>query len=64
MSDSPWWADHPYADVAAIEREFLKNKAEFIVAMRGAVTWSEYDNMTQAEINALIDAFNKAHKQT
>lgn len=62
MSTAPWWEGHPQANIALIEAEFLKNKAEFIIAMRGAVTWSEYDNMTQDEINACIGALNKAAK--
>ena len=63
MSDTPWWEGHPYADVEAIEREYLKAKAEFLVALNGVVTWSEYDNLTYKEINALVDALNKRARE-
>lgn len=52
---------HPYYNLDLIARERAKDKAEFCLAT--GVQPSEYDNLTQYEINAFIEVANKRAKQ-
>lgn len=51
---------HPYFNLDLIAKDNAKAKAEFCIAT--GVHPSEYDNLTQYEINAFIEAVNKRAK--
>ena len=48
---------HPYEDEFQILRQQAKEKAQFCLAT--GIAPSEYDQLTQIEIAAFIDEFNK-----
>jgi len=52
---------HPYYNLDLMARERAKDKAAFCLAT--GVQPSEYDNLTQYEITAFIDAANKRAKK-
>lgn len=52
---------HPYYNLDLIAKERAAEKARFCLAT--GVQPSEYDNLTQYEINAFIDEANKRAKQ-
>lgn len=58
---TPWWTNHPYGDPEQIAEEQAKDKARFCLAT--GVPPSEYDNLTQIEINAFIEEANKRAKR-
>lgn len=51
---------HPYYNLDLIAKERAKEKADFCLAT--GVAPSEYDNLTQYEINAFIEVANKRNQ--